>query len=140
MNCVPDASFVAGWLLPDEASPATEKLLAAHEAGRVELHVPHLWIYELGNMLIMAHRRNRLTAEQLVEAESIYAEVRCVLHDQSDTICRHRILRLAQEHKLTSYDAAYLELADRLRVPLLTNDGDLSKAARKEKVETTLQF
>ncbi len=140
MNCVADASFVAGWLWPDEASFATEKLLAAHEAGRVELHVPHLWIYEVANMLLMAYRRNRLTAEQLVEAESIYAEVRCVFHDQSDAVCRHRILRLAQEHKLTSYDAAYLELADRLRVPLLTNDGDLSKAARKEKVETTLHF
>ena len=140
MNCVPDASFVAGWLLPDEATPAKARLLAAHEAGRVELHVPHLWVYELGNLLLMAHRRHRLTTEQLAEAEAIYAAVRCVFHDQTDVVCRHRILRLAQAHQLTAYDAAYLELADRLRAPLLTGDGVLLKAARKENVETTLQF
>ncbi len=140
MNCVPDVSFVAGWLLPDEATSASTRLLAAHEAGRVALHVPHLWIYELGNLLLMAHRRRRLTTEQLTEAASVYEAVSCVFHDQTDAVCRNRILRLAQEHQLTGYDAAYLELADRLRAPLLTNDGALLKAARKENVETTLQF
>ncbi len=140
MNCVPDASFVAGWLLPDEATPAKARLLTASEAGRVELHVPHLWIYELGNLLLMAHRRRRLTAEQLAEAEASYAAVRCVFHDQTDAVCRHRIMQLARAHQLTSYDAAYLELADRLRAPLLTEDGALLKAARKENVETSLRF
>src|SRR5436189_4142039 len=122
MNCVADVSFIAGWLLPDEANMATSKLLTAHDAGRVELQVPHLWLYELANLLISAHRRNRLTSEQLLEAQSAYETVRCVFHDQTDPVCRRRILRLAEEHQLTGYDAAYLELADRLRIPMLTKD------------------
>jgi len=55
MNCVADASYVAGWLLPDEATPAKLRLLAAIEAGRVDLHVPHLWIYEVGHLLSDCH-------------------------------------------------------------------------------------
>jgi predicted nucleic acid-binding protein len=140
MNCVADASYVAGWLLPDEATPAKLRLLAAIEAGRVDLHVPHLWIYELGNLLLMAHRRNRVTAPQLAEAEATYAAVRCAFHDQTDAVCRHRIMHMAQGHGLTAYDAAYLELADRLRAPLLTEDTLLLKAARNEKVGTVLEI
>ena len=43
-------------------------------------------------------------------------------------------LQLADRFGLTSYDAAYLELALRRRLPLATLDGDLVRAARAENV------
>jgi predicted nucleic acid-binding protein len=39
------------------------------------------------------------------------------------------LLALAEQHGLTSYDAAYLSLAQRNRLPLATLDDDLRKAA-----------
>jgi len=45
------------------------------------------------------------------------------------------VLRLAQTHRLSVYDAAYLELAQRHRVELATLDADLMAAARAEAVE-----
>jgi predicted nucleic acid-binding protein len=140
MNCVVDASFAAGWLLPDEATPVADKLLAKQEAGLVRLHVPHLWTYEVGNLLLMAHRRHRLTAQQLAEAEAIYADVPCVFHDQTDAAVRRRILKLARLHDLTAHDAAYLELADRMRVPLLTAAARCSRRHGKRNWKPSLNF
>ena len=42
-------------------------------------------------------------------------------------------LSVAIRHQLTTYDAAYLELALRRELPLATLDADLRRAARREK-------
>ena len=44
------------------------------------------------------------------------------------------MMRLARSHRLTAYDAAYLELALRKGAPLATLDRRLAEAARAEGV------
>ena len=61
------------------------------------------------------------------------------LRVQVDQADRERIwgdvYELAVKHRLTSYDACYLELARRTALPLASADKDLNKAAKKEGVQ-----
>lgn len=134
--CVVDAACAASWLLPDESSKQGEAILAAYEAGELQFHMPRLWNYEIMNVLLCAHRRKRLDDEGFAEARDIFGQIQCEFHEQADTVCRRRIFQFAERHQLTAYDAAYLELADRLQVPLHTFDGKLLKAAKAEGIKT----
>jgi predicted nucleic acid-binding protein len=90
--------------------------------------VPTLWYYEVGNGLIMAYRRKRITLDKIngfmirlnaLPIESAYESAAEIL----------RLPELAFSRSLTNYDAAYLALADRFHLPLATNDADLRRAA-----------
>ena len=140
MDCVVDVSFASGWFLADETTSENRQVLAAYERGLVEFSVPQLWVYEMPNALLMAYRRKRLDAAHYDAAKSAFAEMRFVHHDQTDHLCGRRIFGFAEDLGLTAYDAAYLELADRLRLPLLTNDRELKNAAKKRNIRTALKF
>jgi len=124
-----DASVALAWCFEDETTPATQKVLQilAVEAASV----PAIWPVEVANVLALAERRRRITpaesAEFIGRLEGLAIEV------DSGTLSRAftRILDLAREERLTAYDAAYLELAMRLGVPLATTDGPLSAAAMR---------
>jgi len=128
MAFVIDASATLPWRFEDEATPWTEALLSRLEAGE-EVRVPAHWPLEILNALLMAKRRNRVTDDQIREfiddlaALSIRVEPG---HSVSEWLT---ILSLAERHRLTTYDAAYLNLAQHLGLPLATLDGDLRKAA-----------
>ena len=86
----------------------------------------------------MGHRRGRLNAvemdDRLVDLGSLdIAEDRLSLN-----LFLPEVLRISQQHRLTAYDAAYLELALRRRLPLATLDKDLASAARAEAVPLLL--
>ena len=134
--CVVDAARAASWLLPDEASKEGEKILIAYEAGELQFHMPRLWNYEVMNLLLMARRRKRLDDEGFAEARDIFGGIQCEFHEQADAVCRRRIFQFADRHQLTAYDAAYLELADRLQIPLYSLDNKLLKAAEAESIST----
>jgi len=134
--CVVDAARAASWLLPDEASKEGEKILVAYEGGELQFHMPRLWNYEVMNLLLMARRRKRLDDDGFAEARDIFGGIQCEFHEQSDAVCRRRIFQFADRHQLTAYDAAYLELADRLQIPLYSLDGKLLKAAEAESIST----
>lgn len=137
--CVVDAARAASWLLPDESSREGEKILAAYEAGQLQFHMPRLWNYELMNVLLMARRRKRLDDDGFAEARDIFGAIQCEFHEQADAVCRRRIFQFAERHQLTAYDAAYLELADRLQIPLYTLDEKLKKAAGNENITTRFE-
>jgi predicted nucleic acid-binding protein len=123
---VVDCSAAVVWYLEDEANKDSERLLAAVlKDGAI---VPCLWRTEFVNMLVMAERHRRLTAakrrEILRDAESLPISV-----DQTPPPLA-RLADLAAEYRLTAYDAAYLELVQRLALPLATQDRDLIKAAK----------
>ena len=68
---VVDASVSAAWFLPDEATPFTEAAL--HATATSEVWVPSLWLLEMGNLLLSAQRRKRITdakRRELVAAAS----------------------------------------------------------------------
>jgi predicted nucleic acid-binding protein len=126
-----DASAALAWCFSDEATSWTDGLLERIRRGDQVL-VPAHWPLEISNSLIMAVRRKRIPAERPgmiwneIALLTIAAEPPPTL-DQTQSL-----LSLSQKHGLTVYDAAYLELAQRLGLPLATLDIDLRKASQVE--------
>ena len=127
-----DVSLSCAWCFADEASDAGWAILSRLQTS--EAHVPSLWLWDTANVLIQAERREMITAAAirtflgLLEALPIHID-----HAGTATIW-HDTLALARAHRLTSYDAAYLELALRLGLPLASRDQALQAAARSEGV------
>jgi predicted nucleic acid-binding protein len=124
---VVDASVSAAWLLPDEATDETEAALEA--TATRDIWVPALWPLEMANLLLRAQRRRRIGADKRRELASAAAGLR--LRVDREAVAITRIDELAATHGLSAYDAAYLELALRRRLPLATRDDGL-KAAMAE--------
>lgn len=124
---VVDCSVTMAWCFPDEATAAANAILDALRTGRAQ--VPVLWPLEVANVLLINERRNRLTTAEadaflvLLSGLSIAIERETTEQLLKDTI------DLARAHRLTTYDAAYLELAVRKSLPLCTYDGELQRAA-----------
>lgn len=131
-----DASVTAGWLLPDESTAQSERLYARLRARTVDAHVPELWLWECGNVIANAVRRARLTPEDALLTWSILDAVRsrvelAVLKPAQARAC----LVLAIDNALSIYDGAYLWLAMSLKLPLLSHDQRLARAARSRGVQ-----
>ena len=124
MSVVVDCSVFLAWSLADEDEPvAAETMRRVVSAGGV---APGIWWYELRNALLMNERRGRLTAQHVAETLADCAALGIETdgrHDES------LVLGLAREHALSVYDASYLEVASRRRLPLATLDRKLSEAA-----------
>lgn len=138
MNYVVDASFLARLLLPDDADPQTDPVVI--EIGDSETTAPVLVQLELLNILLVSQRRKRISIEQVTSMLGRADKLSMTLQPGLDRIQRSEILRLAQSHSLTAYDAAYLELAMRLKLPLATLDGKLIDAAKAENVPIALEY
>ena len=93
--------------------------------------VPSLWHYEMNNLIRSANRKKRLTEEDAREAVETLNQVPLVIEDLPEAPARKRILHLALQFDLSSYDASYLELADRHKIPLHTADAKLKAAAKQ---------
>ena len=97
--------------------------------------VPCVWPLEVTNILIAAERRGRITTELAEEFLFNLRELSVTVDPADIVLTFENIRQLAREHKLTAYDAAYLELAMRKEIPLVTLDADLKKAAISSAVE-----
>lgn len=126
-----DASVAAAWLLPDEATPACDELLAQSVAGSITLRAPGLWLWETGNLLRMALMRKRLTRNDWNSAVQILKAVPVRLDAVPDGPGFDRILEQCVQSGLTFYDASYLELTQRAQASLATKDKALARAAQK---------
>ncbi len=126
---VVDASVALAWCFADEASPETDKLfeLLRDEGGIV----PGLWHLELSNVLLLAERRGRMSTSAVIAQLDIIATWPIATDQETTQRAWREILTLARTEGLTSYDAAYLELALRRGLPLLTKDHDLASAAQR---------
>jgi predicted nucleic acid-binding protein len=91
--------------------------------------VAALWHYEMCNLLNTAMRRGRIDERQADQALHLLRQLPVQIHDHQEELWRRRMLSLAQRFNLSSYDAAYLELADRLQCALRTSDQSLRAAA-----------
>jgi predicted nucleic acid-binding protein len=133
MKWVIDASFVAGLFLPDETSDKVAAM--ARDLVKEEAAAPDFLQLELTNILIVASRRKRISASQLKQLSDAFDQLPIVYHGALTAPQRAEILRLAAKHGLTAYDAAYLELAMRLGLALVSLDKSLIRAAIAEGVE-----
>lgn len=122
-----DASVALAWAFEEDLTPALRFERLRHEPKTA----PILWWYELRNVLVTGERRGRLTEIQTTRFLHELALVPIVLDRSPD---EPTVLGLARRHKLTVYDAAYLELALRAGAPLATLDAALARAARAEGV------
>jgi predicted nucleic acid-binding protein len=127
-----DSSITLAWYFDDEETEATRDLFdQVVEHGAV---VPELWRYEVANALQMAVRRSRIDARYRDESLADLDALDIAVDPECDTYVWSATLRLAERHGLTIYDAAYLELAQRLRLTLATLDAALIRAGRAELV------
>jgi predicted nucleic acid-binding protein len=135
MAYVVDPSVALAWLLPDETNARADAIRVAVENG-ADAWIPVHWWLEIGNGLLMAERRGRITAEQVAQALSLVNALPFEEDEETAEQIPVRTLVLARKHGLTIYDAAYLELAQRRGAILATFDEQLLKASAKEKILT----
>lgn len=129
MPFVIDASIVACWLFPDEHHPVADA--ARLRAADDKLVAPAVWWFEVRNLLVTNERRGRIDPAHTAEALALLAGLRVPLDQSPDDTM---LLALARKHRLSVYDAAYLELALRERIPLATLDRQLAAAANAEQI------
>jgi predicted nucleic acid-binding protein len=124
-----DCSIAASWCFRDEATAETDAILEkVRDEGAL---VPALWHLELGNVLLQAERRKRLSADETANLLGLIASLPIVTDDQTSYRALREILMLARSSGLTTYDASYLELATRSGKPLATKDRALFGVARR---------
>jgi predicted nucleic acid-binding protein len=129
-----DASVTVAWCFDDQSTPAAWALLDRLRAAPA--YVPVLWAREIGNSLVGAERRRRITQARAVEFLGILGDLD--IHVDPDLPGRafRDILPIARESRITTYDASYLELAMRLGLPLATKDTALARAAAALRIKT----
>lgn len=129
MSFVLDCSVALAWLLPDESNERTDAL--ADRLEKESAHVPSIWSLEVGNALMVAVRRKRISEADLDRCVSALSGL--PIEVDSPAILAD-VLAIARRSGLTSYDAAYLELAQRRGLPLATLDEKLRQACKGLKV------
>ena len=128
MSFVVDNSVALAWCFEDEQTqPVMDLLDRVAESGAI---APSLWPLEALNGLLMAERRRRLDAKRRQRLAGFLRGLPITLDAETADQAWTATARLAERHRLTLYDAAYLELAQRRRLPLATLDGDLIEAGK----------
>jgi predicted nucleic acid-binding protein len=125
-----DCSATVPWVFASEATPATDGLLDVLTRGG-KAWVPALWHLELGNVLLGAQRRARIDQAGITGFLSALAAYDIEIDGHTMSLAWSQTLALADRFALTVYDAAYLELALRRRLPLATLDNALLAALKK---------
>ncbi|MDB5478948.1 MAG: PilT protein [Caulobacteraceae bacterium] len=128
MPFVLDASIAACWAFDDEDHPSAA--LALERVREDDVLVPGIWWFELRNVLIVNERRGRITEGDTAAFLRAVSRLDIAVDRSPD---EGVVLTLARRHRLTVYDASYLELSLREGLPLATLDGDLARAARAER-------
>ena len=127
MNFVLDASVILAWILPDEVNERADAIVSSLAYGSAV--APPIWPMEIRNALLVAERRKRIDTSTTKELLAILGAHRVTI---DAGISLDKAMEFARTHRLTIYDAAYLELATRRRLPLATLDTRLSTAAAAE--------
>jgi predicted nucleic acid-binding protein len=127
LSFVLDNSVALAWCFEDQQTPAVMDLLdRVTETGA---SAPLLWPLEALNALLAAERRRRLDAAQRAALAGFLRDLPITLDPDTADRGWEATVRLAERHRLSVYDAAYLELAERRRLPLATRDEALRRAA-----------
>jgi predicted nucleic acid-binding protein len=132
LSFIIDSSMAMAWVLPDEWSPAADTLLdrVVYEGGHVPFHFPA----EYANGLTMAMRKGRIDENARSAAYGRYPMLN-LARDLDGPDRMTAAIELADLYRLTVYDALYLELAQRLGLPLATFDDALLRAAQRAGVQ-----
>lgn len=129
MSCVIDTSLTIAWVYEDERTGVIERLLDfVHREGA---QVPAIWRLEVANALQQGVKQRRIDGTRRADALSMLAAMNISIDSQTNHFAWTDTLQLADRFKLTSYDASYLELAQRRGLPLAALDKELLSAGKK---------
>jgi len=123
-------SVVLAMNMPDEWSPYAAMTASIARAGQAI--VPAHWQVEIANSLLVAHRKNRIVQSQLKSIMAAIGQISRETEASAFESLRDAVVPLALKHRLTVYDAIYLEVATRRGALLATLDKELAGAAREE--------
>jgi predicted nucleic acid-binding protein len=126
VSLVIDSSIALAWIYHDERSEPIERIFdIVTESGA---WVPAIWRLEVANGLQQGIRRRRIDQAYRDGALADLNDLEISIDADTDTFAWSTTLDLADRFRLTLYDACYLELAERLHLPLATLDRDLRAA------------
>ena len=132
-----DASVAIAWFVQSQGNEKTVALLDRVDEGW-SVVVPALWLFEVANSLLILCRRKMIDEAQYQRCRSELDNLRPVVDDEGLQLALSGTSDLARKQDLSVYDAAYLELALRRKLPLATRDSALNKAAKRVGVRTLL--
>lgn len=131
-----DCSVTMAWCFENEADPRADAVLDSLSSAAAS--VPCLWGLEVANVLLVGERRGRLTEADVSAFVSRLQQMPIEQEPVPDFAAIARVLTVARDHELSAYDAAYLELAMRLGLPLATLDAQLQSAAADAGVKSAI--
>jgi len=123
-----DCSVTMSWCFEDEQDSYATAILDM--LGPSQGVTPSMWPLEVANVLLVGERRNRLTRAASSRFLALLASLPLTIDETAPVQILDKILALARQHDLSSYDAAYLELAMREGLPIATLDEKLRRAAQ----------
>jgi len=122
-----DGSLALAWYFKDEADPYADAVAARFPSARAL--VPVNWPLEVANAVLMGERRQRSTEAQAAKWLGYLGSLPIAVDEETNERAWDELLSLGRAHRLSAYDAAYLELALRRGLPLATLDDKLKAAA-----------
>ncbi len=129
-----DASVVLTWCFPDENSALAQRVAQMFKQGDSAI-APSFWPHEVLNALLVGERRKRISAGLIRTFLTDLEALPIALQELQTEHVFDRVQSLSRAHGLTTYDAAYLDLAQSNGLPLATLDVDLIRACSKTGVE-----
>lgn len=123
-----DASLTLCWFFEDQATAYTDSVLDRIGAGGEAL-TPTIWPLEVANALAVAERRKLIKPAQSTAFVDALGQLPIQVERTGALRAFKEVLEI-RHHRLSAYDASYLDLAMREALPLATVDGPLRTAAR----------
>jgi predicted nucleic acid-binding protein len=125
-----DNSVTMRWCFDSGNHAYADAVLQQLESASGAAFVPVLWSYEVSSVLARAEIRALLSAQKVGDFLKSLAALDIRTDDESARRVLPDVHRLAVQYRLTSYDAAYLELALRRGLPVATLDAELQEACK----------
>jgi predicted nucleic acid-binding protein len=131
---VVDASVVLTWCFPDENAALAQRVARMFKEGDSAI-APSFWPHEVLNALLVGEKRKRISGDLIRTFLTDLATLPIVLQELQADAVFDRIQSLSREHGLTTYDAAYLDLAQTNGLPVATLNEALIRACAKTGVD-----
>jgi predicted nucleic acid-binding protein len=128
-----DTSVVMTWCFDDECNQYADAVLEGLQSATG--YVPAIWPLEIANVLLLAERRNRLGEADSARFIALLSHLPLVVEPESPGSMLKEVMPLARQNQLSTYAASYLALAMRKGLPIATQDRELRKAARRNRVQ-----
>jgi predicted nucleic acid-binding protein len=125
-----DNTVTMAWCFTEEATEHTETLLSRLSDMTDSAIVPALWLYEVVNVTELAVQKGRITEEKALAFLESLADLPIEVENPTRMQMFVSVRALVAQYKLTAYDASYLELAIRHKLPVASSDKALTKAAQ----------